>query len=349
MPGRFDKNIQSVGADLRLSYRLLLSGKPGDLDDAQELIAAYREAGADFASLDLLVRVKAWIANARTTKRRAFLAKIHQDALNLINSDGSWRTLANCGRAFRYTGRFYKAQKAYDAAFTIIDRIISPTDQDKQDIADVYADYAEFRSYLGHPGEADGHLLRIPDGFLKGWHQWVRALAYHFWAFEEVKPFASPNVDNKPGPEGKYLQSNGYLADARNDPNLPPQEAADTFLLEAANWGAIWRRRITEGGDINQAQQMAAAALANFRGGDAVNTEWTWVKERRGRLGSFFRKKLDGNLYGQGVWDWRTKFRAHYRENLLQAGLPEDSSSTDPDLKDGELDDVDDHSGDDQD
>lgn len=348
MPGKFDKNIQSVGADLRLSYRLVLSGKPGDADDAQELIAAYREAGADFASLDLLIRVKSWIANARATKKRTFLAKIHQDAVDARDGDGGWRTLANCGRAFRYTGRFYKAQKAYTDAFTIINTITNPSNQDKQDIADVYADYAEFRAYIGHPSEADIILSHIPDGFLKGWHQWVRALAYHFWAFEEFKPFPTAGVDSKPGPEGKYLHSNQLLVDARNDPNLPSQEAADTWLLDMANWGAIWRRRITHGGDVGEAQQMAAAALANFKGGDDVNAEWSWAKERRGRLAIFYRKKLDGKYDGGTVEDWRTKFRNHYRDNLFQAGLPQKSQSTDSDLKDGEADDVDDHGGDDQ-
>ena len=353
MAGKFDKNIATVADDVRHGYRALLSGQAADLSALQELVAAYRDAGTDFATFGYLQRLKQWIANAQGTKNRTFLDALHADALSDFNNPGAgtWRTAANCARIFRYTGRFYKAQKAYTVAFNLIGNFGSHTELDKKDIADVYADYAEFRAYLGHPGEADTILGSFPGSYLKGWHQWVRAIAYHFWGHEETRPFASPNPTNKPGPETRYLQSNQFLAQARQDTNLPSGEAIDTFLVEAANWGAISRRRTTHGGDVGAAQQAATQALANFRqaGSDPVNTEWTWTKERRGRLAVFFRKKLDGALNKQQVEEWRRKFRNHYRENLVEAGILESSSSTDSLLKDGQLDSADDHVDDNQD
>ena len=354
MAKKFDPSIDNISANLHDSYISLLSGNSSELDAVRPLIAAYRDSGVDIAALDLLDRLKKWIANADNAKKRAFLQKMHLDAMQYFGGPGlgTWRTMAYCARVFRYSGRFWKAQKAYNAAIALIGNFASHTESERKAIADIYVDFAEFRAYLGHPGEADNILSWFPPDYLMGWHEWVRATAYHFWGHEAAQPFASPGATNDPGPEDKYLDSNAFLAAARAKTEgkaLPPKEAIDTYLLEAANWGAIWRRRLSHGGDVAQAQAGAADALAIFQGAgsDPVNSEWSWEKERRGRLAIFFRKKLDGALDRQDVEDWRRKFRNHYRENLVQAGVQLTSASADPALLDGQLDSEDDH-GDDE-
>jgi hypothetical protein len=349
-------NLRSSG------YLRLMSGDPAEVATLRTLIKAFKDHGTDFGALDLLDRTKDWIANGEKAKKRAFLRKLHLDAKQYFDAHslGTWRTMAYCAHVFRYSGRFWKAQKAYSIAFSMIGDIKSHPKDDRMEIADIYADYAEFRAYLGHPAEVDEILADIEHEYERAWHYWVRATAYHFLGYESAQPFGSRDPTNQPGTEEHYIASNTALATARSmtgaRKKLPAHQKVDTYLLEAANWGAIHRLK-NDPAEKQEAKLKAVEALNTFRhhaNADEINKTWSWTKERRGRLAIFYRRKLDGALDRQVVEDWRRKFRNHYRENLQVAELqdrfepPKDEEVPDS-LLDGDLDDQDDHMDDEED
>lgn len=307
--------------DLARTHRLLMSGDERHFKSARKLIATYTKQGVDaFNAPDLFDRVKRWIENAdMEVKEAKFLedmVKHARDSSFMIAEDA--RDTAIAARALRYGGRFNLARRRYDKA---LERL-GDLNQMTLDKAEVLADFAEFWAYLGYTENAKALLARIPWSWQKGWLLWVNAFVQHQAAFTHEYPIGSP-VSKPLGSIRQYVYGNHLLARARL--GLSEKEQADTYLLEAANWGGIYRRLVEDGAskeECEAARGEAACAMAAFRAGAQVNQFWTWKKERRGMMVSRWVPKIDSPWLGRDeVKEWRKGLVEHYRRNLKEAGL----------------------------
>lgn len=307
--------------DLARTHRLLMSGDERHFKSARKLIATYTKQGVDaFNAPDLFDRVKRWIENAdMEVKEAKFLedmVKHARDSSFMIAEDA--RDTAIAARALRYGGRFNLARKRYNKAVLRLGDLNEMT----QDKAEVLADFAEFWAYLGYTDNARAILARIPAKWLTGWLLWVQAFVQHQAAFTDQYPIGTP-VRNSLGSIPHYLDANLLLARARI--GLNDKERADSYLLEAANWGGVLRRLKEEGAskeECDAAKGEAECALAAFGAGAQVNQFWTWKKERRGMMVARWVKNIDEPWLGKDeVREWRRNLVDHYKQNLKAAGL----------------------------
>lgn len=324
--------------DLDTARRMLMSGDEKHFKAARKLIAPYKKQSVtSFTALDLLDRIKRWIENAdMEVKEAKFLKSIVDNAKDpSFAVADNWYDTAISARALRYGGRFNLARRRYNKALLRMDDV----DDKDQLKAEVLADYAEFWAYLGYTDNALQILARIPVSFQKGWLLWVYAFVEHQAAF--THEFAIGATVPKPiGHIPNYLHANHLLQRARL--GLKDKEKADTYLLEAANWGGILRRLKFDGAgkdECDAAEGEAKCALESFRAGALVNQYWTWKKERRGMMVPRWVQNIDEPWLGkEEVKAWRKNLTDHYKLNLKAAGIELELTKppSDPTLADGE-------------
>jgi hypothetical protein len=302
--------------------------------------------------MDFLDRIKKWINQEDPETRRVKWLNDTYDAARPTgdtlpdDKDARWIWKGRTARALFYAGRFKRARKRF--AWTR--RRVRANFSRVHNAANLPVAYeirateAEFLVYMGYPSEALARLDEIPPGSREGWHEWIRAWAWHQRGFVQRVTFGSPpGIDpTLPGDRSWYVRSNEILDSLRRYPNeLSPVEKVDTFLLTAANYGALSRL-----GD-SSAKGQAEDALRQFRAAarPSKNRQWSWKKEQRGRfpLRAFPGEEPDDDA----VREWRCAYQGHYRDNLAEACLGPiwDDDPTD----DGDLPDDDDAANDDDD
>ncbi len=335
---------------LDTNYRCLVSGDRKHFDAAMARLDAFRSFALLVDGLVLVGRVKKWINQDDATKDVAYLDETYQiadprgDGLPDADKDDKWLWKGRSARALFYAGRFKRARKRFKRVYDRVKKDFSKVKlaTNLPHAYDIRAAQAEFEVYMGYPRDALERLDEIPANDRQAWHEWVRAFAFHQLGFADRVPFGSNPSSTLPRVAKRYVDSNAILENLRKRPDrdLSPPEKHDTYLLTAANYGALFRL-----GDSN-AEQLARQALADFGQSpdpDGKNRRWSWEKEQRGR---FPERAFPGERpSGSAVKRWRTAYKFHYRDNLVDgAHLPLEWSDRNDD---GDIDLVDDHPDDD--
>lgn len=343
----FEDTVAKLSVALELARRCVMSGEAEAVAEVRALADALKEATDEAEALADLDDLKLWINNETSAKSLKFLKNLHKRAKS--KKTGTWKTRAYTARVLRYSGRFRTAWNRFVSATGEIANG-NPALPLAEDKAEVFVDFAEFKAYLGYPRDAndllDKYEIALPgvDPDPVAWHYWVRAFVFHQWGYvrDDADPTATPVPFDAPGDEPRYRQSNTNLGLARavtkTSKALPADQVADTYLLEAANWGAIGRWREAHAGNVNEARTQAAAALAKFRKGPG-NKKWSLWAEQRGRMPVNYFIPIDGRFPEHAVRAFRTGLRAHYLANLRWVGIE------DNEWGEGENDLNDDHTG----
>lgn len=341
--GKFAWQANRIARDLQTAYLGLTSGTPRHIADARSLLEIYLKTAVFWISMDFVDRIKQWINQEKPETRHIKWLNDTYDAAKSTgdtqpdDQDARWLWKGRTARVLFYAGRYKRARKRFERARKRVKADFSKvSDPNNLTYAhDTRATEAEFLVYMGYPSVALSRLDEIPIGSRKGWHEWVRAWAWHQRGFVERVTFGDfpGNDPTLPGPPPKYgdkkswyVRSNELLETLRNGDQLSAAEKLDTFLLTAANYGALSRL-----GDAG-AKQEAVDALGKFQaaGGESNNAHWSWKKEQRGR---FALRAFPGEGPSEdAVKDWRCAYQGHYRDNLAEAGLPPLYEADDGDL-----------------
>lgn len=324
--------------------RLLLSGSERHFASARELIRANRN-DIEFRVLALQDDVKRWIENNdEKVKPIAFLDDVVRRAQKLDHElePGQWYARAIVARALRYGGRLNRARNLYARAQKEMGGFAKDGGEADRERSYVLADYAEFWAYLGYSAKAEETFALIPAKLQKGWLLWALAFIQHQAAFTDIFPGVGPALPI--GEIARYREAIRLLGKARaqngDKDDLSPKEIADSFLLEAANWGGIYRRLLVDGADearLKAARKSAEKAVEQFTGqaDAAVNGFWSWKKEQRGSMARRYIQGIDApaNAAGEAAAAaWRGVLADHYRLNLAAAGIGAEAQSAKPGL-----------------
>ena len=322
--------VTRIAKDLDLAYRGLLSGTPKHIAHARNIIDAYLEATSFWESMDFIDRIKDWINQEKSEVRDIkwlndtyAAAKDTGDTLP-DDKDARWIWKGRSARVLFYAGRYKRARKRFERSRNRVRPNFSKVHNavNLPVAYDTRATEAEMLVYLGYPTQAIARLDEIPAANREGWHEWIRAWAWHQRGFVQRVPFGAfpgtdPTLPGPPPPIGTswYIRSNSLLNALRSGNALSAKEKVDTYLLTAANYGALSRL-----GDSN-AKALSIAALSNFRtlSSTSKNAQWSWKKEQRGK---FPLRAFPGERPSESaVTAWRSDYQGHYRDNLAEAGL----------------------------
>ena len=348
------KAAKGKTAKLDHAKRLLMSGTERHYVSARELIRANKDV-TDFQVLALQDDVKTWIENSDAkVKPIAFLEDIINRAKEIETAiaDGKWHARAIVAHAFRYGGRLNKARNLYARAKREMGAFKKDGSDADRERADVLADYVEFWAYLGYSAQAEDTFSLIPNKLQKGWRVWVQAFVQHQAAFTDIFPTVRPAVpigEIARDREAISLLGKARLKGGDEVDNLSPKEIADTYLLELACWGGIYRRLTVDGASDDKLEPVLKSikkAKKEFinRKDAEVNLFWSWKKELRGQIARRWVEGVDSPTNSAGkaaTAEWRGVLADHYRLNLAAAGIGEDASGgkpgfTPPDFADGE-------------